>query len=189
MKKTVLFLFLAIPFLSHADYSQEKISGPWLQGRWGKKFRYVTTYSTTTVDQAVKGFPWFKEECHDDGDTDWSQWNQMITYEVAYSGSIGFDLLGFSLEFGRDVGRSHSVGFNRWISATAGISAKHTLHEVYDVMKGGTRMEVMYKDGTIVDQGWERPFEISHLNYGLRVKRDILEVCEEGRIEEFMSKE
>lgn len=185
MWKLFLILMFTLPLHS---FAQDKVQGPWLKGRRGKEFRYITTYTTTSVDRPVSGIPWFQEECHDDGETDWTQWNQMITYEVAYSGSIGFELLGFSLEFGRDVGKSHTVGFNRWISATAGIKARHALHEVYDVVTGTTRMEVKYRDGSIHDAGWEDKFEVTHKNYGLRVERTIVEVCEPEQLALFESK-
>lgn len=188
MKKLFLFLALSLPILSIA--AEEKVSGPWMRARWSnQEFRYVTTYSTYSVDKALKGFPWFQEECHDNGETDWSQWNQAVTHSVNYNGTVGFELLGFSLEFGRDVGRSHTIGFNRWISAVGGIRARHTLHEVYDVMKGVTRKEIKYADGTIRQMGTEKPFEITGLNYGLRVNRTILEVCEPEQLEKFMSLE
>lgn len=184
----LLVFVLTIPLFSFADAEQEKVSGRWMNGSFGKKYRYVSTYTTKTITRPVKGFPWFQEECHDDGDTDWSQWNQMISYEVAYNGSIGFELLGFSLEFGRDVGRSHTIGFNRWISATAGIKARHVLAEEYEVLEGVTRKEVMDRNGTIRDLGWESPFKISHLNYGLLVQRSILEVCDQESLTEFYLK-
>lgn len=186
MMKAILFLILSLPFHS---FAQDKVQGPWLRSRSGNEFRYISTYTTTTVDRAVKGFPWFQEDCHDNADGDWTQWNQMITYSVNYTGGIGFDLLGFSLEFGRDVGKSHTIGFNRWISASGGITARHALHEVYDVVEGITRMEVKYKNGTIALSDWQEPFKVTHKNYGLRVERTIMEVCDPEKLSQFLAQE
>lgn len=166
----LLSLFSLRAIASHQTY------GEWIEGR-KSDYRYVTTYEVSKVSKPLKSFPWIEEDCHDDGDR-FANWAKTISYEMIYSGNISFELLGLGLELGGERGQTIEFSFERWIHATKGIKARHTLVEEYENWVGTTKVEFKYPDGTQVFGNKTYPFSISKVNYGLRVERKIIQLCE-----------
>lgn len=166
-----------ISFISSTAFASQTTHGEWIEGR-RFDYRYITTYEVTTISRPLKNFPWIEEDCHDDGDR-FANWAKTISYEMIYSGNISFELLGIGLDLGGERGQSIEFSFERWIHATRGIKARHTLLEEYENWVGVTTLEMRYPDGTQVLQKQSYPFSISKVNYGLRVKREIVQVCED----------
>lgn len=173
MLKSFFFLILLSGSAIAAEHIQ---TGEWIRAR-RYDYRYKTVYDIESVSRPLQHHPWIQEDCHDDGDR-FANWEKSISYEVTYSGDISFDLLGFSFGFGRDRSESVSVSFQRWVHATKGLRARHTLMENFQVWKGVTIVEYRYADGSIVEGDREYDFKLGPLNLGLSVEREILEVCE-----------
>lgn len=164
-------------FLLGTTAFAETLTGEWVRGR-REDFRYVTEYQVKKTERPFKGVPWIQEDCHDDGDR-FANWSRTMAYEITYSGGVSFELLGVGLELGGERTQSVELAFERWIHATRGIRAKHVLFESFEDWEGLTRVEFLTASGEIVPGKKKYPFRLSHMNYGLFVKRDILEVCAE----------
>lgn len=162
-----LFLALAV--------QAETITGEWIQGR-RQDFRYITDYEVKKVQRPFQGVPWIEEDCHDDGDR-FANWSKSISYAITYSGGVSFELLGVGLELGAERSRAVEIAFERWVHATRGIRARHVLYEQYETWEGTTRVEFMDEAGKITDGKNKYPFRLNRMNYGLFVKREILENC------------
>jgi hypothetical protein len=171
--------FIAIIFIvfSGSSAGAEEIIGEW-QERWGQQFRYHSFASYRKVSRPLKNFPWIQEDCHDEGDR-FANWNKTLKYSINYQGKVGFSFLGLGLELGSEVGRSLEFGLERWIHATRGMRARHILYEEYEVMEGYSQKEILKKDGSLLLQEKKHPFRVTHLNYGIYVKREILEMCDQ----------
>jgi hypothetical protein len=168
-------LILAGLFSFAFVHASQTIEGEWIKGR-KSDYRYLTTYEVIKVSRPLKNFPWIEEDCHDDGDR-FANWAKTISYQVTYSGSISFELLGLGFELGGEKARTVEFTFERWIHATRGIKARHTLMEEYENWVGNTQVEFMSHQGEITRGLKTYPFSLSKVNYGLKVKRDILQEC------------
>lgn len=157
----------------------ETITGDWVPGR-RHDFRYVTEYEVQTIRRPFAGVPWIEEDCHDDGDR-FANWSRTISYAITYSGGLSFELLGVGLDLGAERTRSVELAFERWIHATAGVRARHVLHEQFENWTGETRVEFL-RDGVVVPGKKTYPFRLTHLNYGLSVERQILELCDQRNL-------
>lgn len=166
-----LFLMLG-PALAE----NQEVTGEWIEGR-RYDYRYLTQYEVKKTLRPLKSFPWIEEDCHDDGDR-FANWSKTISYDVTYSGSISFDFLGLGFEIGGDRGQSVEFAFERWVHATKGVRARHVLMEEFETWNGITSVEFRYEDGSIVKGSKTYPMKLEKLNYGLIVKREILEVCQ-----------
>lgn len=172
MKKIISLFPL---FFSLSSFAAETVEGPWIRSRT-YDYRYVTTYEINVVKKALKHYPWIEEDCHDQGSR-FASWSQSISYEVSYGGSVGFSLLGIlEVELGADRSRTHEFTFQRWVTPTLGVKARHILHEEYEVWTGSTIKE--YKFGTLIEKA-ERStaFNLEKVNYGLSVVRKITGEC------------
>jgi hypothetical protein len=170
-------LFLSVVFLTAFSFTAlaDTVTGDWVKGR-NKDFRYITDYEVKTTQRPYKGVPWIQQDCHDDGQR-FANWSRIISYSITYSGGLSFELLGIDLELGGERGQTIEVGFERWIHARAGIKAKHILYEEFENWEGTTRVEFRDNAGVVSLGTKTYPFKLDHMNYGLFVKREILEVC------------
>jgi hypothetical protein len=169
-------VFLMTLLFSSSAFSSQKIFGDWIETR-RYDYRYVSTYEVSAVSQPLKIFPWIEEDCHDDGDR-FANWVKTIRYQMTYSGIISFKLLGVGLELGGESAREIEFVFERWIHATKGIKARHTLFEEYENWVGTSKVEFRYPDGTQEFENRTYPFTIKKVNYGLRVERKIIQLCD-----------
>lgn len=169
-------LTLLVSFIFSSAFASQVSYGDWIEGR-RYDYRYITNYEVKKISRPLKNFPWIEEDCHDDGDR-FSNWAKTISYEMVYSGSISFELLGMGLELGHERGQTVEFSFERWIHATKGIKARHTLFEEFENWTGSTSVEFRYPDGNHIMGKRTYPFSLEKVNYGLRVQREILEVCE-----------
>jgi hypothetical protein len=170
-------LLILVSWMYQGVAQAEVVKGEWIEGH-RYNYRYITEYSVEEVSQPLKNFPWIQEDCHDDGDR-FANWAKTISYEITYSGRVSFDLLGLGFELGGERGKSIEFTFERWIHATKGIRARHILMEEFQNWVGVTRREYMYPDGHTKMGKRTYPIKIEKVNYGLYVKRDILEYCKE----------
>lgn len=167
---TFIFVML-FPLMSFAG----TLTGDWVQGRRAD-YRYVTNYEVETIQKPFRGVPWIQEDCHDAGDR-FANWSRTVAYEITYNGGLSFDLLGVGFELGASRSQSVELAFERWIHATDGIKARHVLHEEYENWIGETRVEFRNDNGETYFGSKVYPFRLNKMNYGLFVKRDVLEVC------------
>jgi hypothetical protein len=154
----------------------EIVEGPWIK-KGNRQIRYVTEYEVQKIKTPFVGMPWIEEDCHDQG-TRFANWSKKHSYEMTYSGSIDFSLLGFiDLGFGADRSRSVEITFQRWITPELGIKARHILHEEYERWNGITYKEIKDKTGEIrvTDSS---DFSVDKINYGISVVRIVLARCE-----------
>ena len=100
-----------------------------------------------------------------------------MSYEISYSGAIGFNLLGIvEVELGADRSRTYEFSFQRWVTPTFGIKARHTLHEEYENWIGTTVKEFKYGEA-IETSDRSTSFRLDKVNYGLSVVRTIIGEC------------
>lgn len=168
--------FLALLWLPLTVFASESVTyGDWIEGRQ-YDYRYVTTYNIDTIARPITQYPWIEEDCHDEGQR-FANWSQSMSYEIVYNGKISFSYLGFGLELGGERSKVVEYTFQRWVVPTKGIRARHTLHEQFENWSGTTTVEYRYADGSVEKGEKTYPFNLTKMNYGLFVKRQILEVC------------
>jgi hypothetical protein len=168
-------LLFAASSLANEITLDQRTVGPWIHSR-KSTYRYVTEYEVKKIRKPLWGYPWIEEDCHDTGNR-FANWAQTITYEVSYGGGLNFSLLGFfEVDLGGERSRSIEYTFQRWVTPTEGIRARHRLMENYETWEGTTYLEIQTPHGT---QRTDRtfPFFLDRLNYGISVEREILEVC------------
>ncbi len=171
--------FLSILFSLKA-IAVEKMEGEWIRGR-RYDYRYVTSYEVKKVKRPLKNFPWIEEDCHDNGNR-FANWSKSHSYEITYSGVINFNLLGFlDVEFGNEKTKTVEFTFQRWVTPTLGIKARHVLYEEYEVWEGITKVEYKFADH-VEETEKSYPFKIDKMNYGISVVRTNLVNCEEETI-------
>jgi hypothetical protein len=102
-----------------------------------------------------------------------------MAYEIVYSGNVSFNLLGFlDLEFGKEKAKTIEFTFQRWVTPTLGLKARHILHEEFEIWEGETRKE--YQSGSdLITKNKPTSFRLEKMNYGISVVREVLEVCPE----------
>ena len=156
----------------------ERVEGEWIKSR-KSEYRYVTTYEVRRVKRPLNNFPWIQEDCHDSGNR-FAGWSQTLSYEVIYSGSLNFNLLGFlDVDLGREKSKSVEFTFQRWITPTLGVRARHVLNEEFENWVGETKVEFRHEDKTT----WGKKtyaFSLNKMNYGISVSREDVEFCEES---------
>lgn len=170
--------FIALLFLATSAFATTETKyGEWVEGR-RYDYRYITTFDTKRISHPMAGFPWIEQDCHDEGNR-FANWSKNISYQVTYGGGLKFALLGFmEIDLTHDRSKTYEFTFQRWVVPTKGIKARNTLMEEYDVLEGETRVEYRYSDND-TEMGEEvYPFKLSKTNYGISVKREVLEVCE-----------
>lgn len=158
-------------------FALERVEGPWIKGR-RSEYRYVTIYGIKDVKRPLKNFPWIEEDCHDNGNR-FANWSKSHSYEITYSGALSFSLLGFlDVELGNERTKTVEFTFQRWVTPTLGIKARHVLHEEYEVWEGETLVEYRSGDNSYVaDKTY--PFRLDKMNYGISVERTNVQYCEE----------
>jgi hypothetical protein len=169
-------LKLMILLLSFASIAEEKVYGEWIAKR-KYDYRYVTTYKVKKVKKPLKDFPWIEEDCHDSGNR-FANWSKSLSYDITYTGSVAFNLLGFlDIDLGGERSKTIEFTFQRWVTPELGIKARHILHEEFEIWEGFTQVE--YRYGELIEPAETRtPFRLDNVNYGIFVKREILQRCE-----------
>jgi hypothetical protein len=168
-----IFIFTCFFFVTNS-YA-EMIEGPWIK-RGRKEFRYVTLYKVKKVRAPFPGVPWIEEDCHDQG-TRFASWSKKHSYEITYSGSVDFSLLGFmDLGFGAEKSRSVEITFQRWVTPELGVKARHVLFEEYEIWEGKTFKEKLIDSEIIRDED-SYAFKLDKMNYGISVSRTVIEKC------------
>lgn len=174
MKKVSLLVLMIFPLQSFALETKE---GEWIAGR-KYDYRYITNYEVKNVSRPLSGFPWIEEDCHDEGGR-FAHWSKSLSYEITYGGQLKFSLLGFvEIDFGAERSKAIQLTFQRWVTPTRGIRARHILTEEYQNWVGETQVEKRYTDGRTEMSNNKYPFKLSKMNYGISVEREVLEVCE-----------
>ena len=171
-------LFLISLFISYELMASELVqTGPWLRSR-RSDYRYVTTYKIHKIKRPLTSFPWIEEDCHDVGNR-FANWSKSMAYEIVYSGNVSFNLLGFlDLEFGKEKAKTIEFTFQRWVTPTLGLNARHILHEEFEIWEGETLKE--YQSGSdLITKNKPTSFRLEKMNYGISVVREVLEVCPE----------
>jgi hypothetical protein len=169
--------FALIPlFLISLSFASLRVEGEWISKR-KHDLRYVTIYKVKTIKKPLNNFPWIEEDCHDNG-ARFANWSKSLSYEINYGGSLSFNLLGFAdIELGNERSKTIEFSFQRWITPTLGIKARHVLHEEYEVWEGETFVE--YRYGELIEKGNKTyPFRLEKINYGISVVRTIIEKCD-----------
>jgi hypothetical protein len=171
-----MFFGLALLLSISSAFSKNIIEGEWIKKR-KSEYRYVTTFDIIKVKRPLKNFPWIEEDCHDNGNR-FANWSRNMSYDITYSGSVNFGLLGFlDIDLGAERSKTVEFNFQRWVTPTLGIKAKHVLHEEYEVWQGETRRE--YRDGDSTYMGNKSyPFKLEKINYGISVVRNIESYCD-----------
>lgn len=173
LARASLFLFFGLNTL--ADAGAETTVGPWNQGR-RSTYRYVTEYTVKKVKVPLVDFPWIEEDCHDTGNR-FANWVKSISYEIRYGGALNFSLLGFlEIDLGGDRSRTVEFTFQRWVTPTEGLRARHRLMENYEIWEGLTYIETQTAKG-IQRSSEPYPFLLEKANYGISVDREVLEIC------------
>ncbi len=172
----MIFYIVAMFFYSFSSFAQNTIYGPW-KSKGSFDVRYVTTYEVRTVKRPLKNFPWIESDCHDTGNR-FANWSKSVSYEIVYGGKVSFGLLGIlDLELGGEKSKTVEYTFQRWVTPTQGIRARHVLKESFEIWEGSTRKEYRYGEETELDEE-SKPFSLSKMNYGIFVERTILERCD-----------
>lgn len=141
--------------------------------------RLVTFYNIHEREIQVDGVPSVKEDCHDSSNRFFS-WAISKSKSRTIESSFSFEALGLEISFGGDVAKEISIGFERWIQATAGMRAIHTPMLGFSEWEGVTFEVKYYPHDERVDWSDEAKsdFFIDLVNPVVYVQRDILEVCE-----------
>ena len=169
-------LWVLFSIMSFSAWSMTTVTGPWIEGR-RDTYRYVTTYEVTKIKRALTDFPWIEEDCHDQGNR-FANWSKSLSYEISYEGRVNFNLLGFvGIEFGGARSRTIEITFQRWVTPTLGIRARHILHEEFEIWNGQTRKEYQVGERIEISEN-VTDFRLNKINYGVSVEREVLEVCE-----------
>ena len=173
--KSMPWLFASM--FTFSSFATVTRTGEWIEGR-SQDFRYVTTYETKKVIRPFQGFPQIEQDCHDEGQR-FASWAKSVSYEIVYGGGLNFSLLGFvELDLGAERSKTVEFTFQRWVIPTKGLRARHTLMEDYEVWSGVTEVEFRNSDGTIKKGTKTYAFNLTRMNYGISVDREIIEVCE-----------
>ncbi len=139
-------------------------------------YRLVTHYNIIRKEEKISHFPIIYEECYDYGDR-FANISRDIRIEGRLSASFKLFELGVSTEFVQ--GQTFQVG--RSIRATKGIEARHITYLYYENWIGKTY--VQYFDIDKKTKKWQvattPTFILSKVNPTLRVKREIINQCEE----------
>lgn len=159
------------PFLASYDY-----------------WRYVTVYNVKTVAERVAYLPYFEEGCHD---ASWAmaEWGESRTLKVSLSSSLGAEALGLQTSISMSIESGVTFSASRRIQAIKGIAARHYPYKLSDVWEGVTYIQVYYKDKNRFGylkkaRGFNRwqeypfPFSLDNQNVGFKVKREVLNKCE-----------
>lgn len=171
----MISFIIGLIFVSQA-FAQFRAEGEWINKR-KHQYRYVTNYEIKNVKRPLKNFPWIEEDCHDQGSR-FASWSKSMSYEIIYSGSVSFDLLGFlDIELGNERSKTVEFTFQRWVTPTEGIRARHVLHEEFEVWEGETYIE--YRNGDTIEIGLKTyPFKLEKVNYGISVERINVTSCQ-----------
>jgi hypothetical protein len=92
---------------------------------------------------------------------------------------VNFNLLGIlEVDLGAERSKTVEFSFQRWVTPTQGIRAKHVLHEAYEIWEGFTVKEIRIGD-EIEESEVISPFRLYKMNYGISVVRTDVEICDE----------
>ena len=174
-----LLIFIVFNFQA---FAQVRVEGEWISKR-KYDYRYVTEYEVKTIKRPLKNFPWIEEDCHDQGNR-FANWSKSMSYEIVYSGSLNFNLLGiFDIDLGNERSKTIEFNFQRWITPSEGIKARHILHEEFEVWEGKTNIE--YRYGNLIEVGKKTyPFKLEKANYGIFVERvNVVECATDARLD------
>ena len=161
-------LILMIMIIFSQAFAQIRVEGEWFKKR-KYQYRYVTEYEVKTIKRPLKNFPWIEEDCHDQGSR-FASWSKSMSYDIVYSGSVNFKLLGLDIELGNERSKTVEFTFQRWVTPTEGIKARHILYEEFEVWEGKTYKEYQYGDVTELSEK-TYPFKLERINYGISVER------------------
>ena len=166
-----------IALYSINSFSEETVIGPWIKGK-RYDYRYVTHYNIERVKRPMRNLPWIEEDCHDSGNR-FANWSKTISYSLSYRGGLNFSLLGFlEIDLGAERSKTIDFTFQRWVTPTDGIRARHRLFEEFENWKGETQIEYRYPDQLIERGEKTYPFSLSNASYGISVEREIIQVCD-----------
>lgn len=155
-------------------------------------WRYVTVYNVKTTTERVAYLPYFEEECHDSSFF-MGQWGESrtmkVTLKTEVGGSFSYAGLGISASVGMSIEEGVTFSTQRRVQAVEGIHARHYPYKISDTWKGVTYIQLYnakkkkygYFGKSIADQwfgGYPYSFSLDNQNVGLKVKREILDVCD-----------
>jgi hypothetical protein len=170
-------IYLLLFVFSSSGFASEIVEGPWIKGR-KNDYRYVTQYEKINIKRPLNDFPWIEEDCHDNGNR-FANWSKGHSYEITYNGALSFSLLGFfDVELGTERTKTIEFTFQRWVTPTLGIRARHVLHEEYEIWEGETRVEFRRDNSSFYGEK-VYPFRLDKMNYGISVVRTNVEFCED----------
>jgi hypothetical protein len=174
-KETLMLSFILSLVFLPLTYAQFKVESDWITKK-KYDYRYVTNYEVKTIKRPLKNFPWIEEDCHDQGNR-FANWSKSMSYDIVYSGSLSFSLLGFlDIDLGKEKSKTVEFTFQRWVTPTEGIKARHVLHEEFEIWEGQT--QVQYRYGNVIEIGNKTyPFKLEKVNYGISVVRVNVEEC------------
>jgi hypothetical protein len=173
----MLNLSLFSIFISFSAFAGFRVEGEWIKTR-KNEYRYVTNYEVKRVKRPLNNFPWIEEDCHDTGNR-FASWSKTLTYELTYNGTLNFNLLGFfDVDLGKEKSKSIEFTFQRWVTPTLGIRARHVLHEEFEIWDGVTEVEFRHGNDVVVGEK-SYPFRLNKMNYGISVERENVEICDD----------
>lgn len=154
-------------------------------------WRYVTVYNVKTSSERVAYLPYFEEECHDSSFF-MGQWGESRSMKVTLStevgGSVSYAGMGISASVGMSIEEGVTFSTQRRVQAIEGIHARHYPYKISDSWKGVTYVQLYNnktkKYGFLGKSyynewfgGYPYKFSLDNQNVGLKVKREVLNVC------------
>ncbi len=156
-------------------------------------WRYVTVYNVKTEAERIAYLPYFEEECFDNS-VFMAQWGESrsisVTLKSEIGASVGVGDIGLSASVGMSIQQGMSFSTQRRVRAVEGIRARHYPMKLSDNYVGVTYIQTynenketygyltksLYED---MFGGYPYAFELDNQNVGFKVKREILEYCQE----------
>lgn len=154
-------------------------------------WRYVTVYNVKTYSERVAYLPYFEEDCHDSSFF-MGQWGESRSMKVTLSsevgGSFSYAGLGISASVGMSIEEGITFSTQRRVQAVEGIHARHYPYKISDTWKGVTYVQLYnektkkygYLGKSYYNDwfgGYPYKFSLDNQNVGLKVKREVLDVC------------
>lgn len=151
-------------------------------------WRYVTVYNVETEAERVSYLPYFEEDCHDASQL-MAQWDESRSFKVSLSTTVGAEKLGLKASVTMSLETGVTFSAARRVHATKGIRARHYPYKLSDKWTGVTYIQVYWADknkyGYLTKLGgfdrfeeYPHPFELDNQNVGFKVKREVLEKCD-----------
>lgn len=155
-------------------------------------WRYVTVYNVKTTSERVAYLPYFEEECHDSSFFmgQWGESRSMkVTLKTEVGSSVTYAGIGVSASVGMSIEEGVTFSTQRRVQAIEGIHARHYPYKLSDTWTGVTYIQTYNSDSgkyghigkSYADDwfgGYPYEFSLDNQNVGLKVKREVLNVCE-----------